>query len=139
MFEFKTNSKGIALYMVLAVLLIVVIFGSIILNLIHNQSRLTHHQIKRIQAYYAAQAGITYALEAIRLNDYNWTATLNPITRIMCRNVTGVSPCTAVNLTPPNLTEPDLPLSINYVEIIISAFNPSYGNRINATANYNSD
>ncbi len=138
MFKFQINSKGIALYMVLTVLLIVVIFANIILSFILSQSQLTHHQVKRIQAYYAAQAGMNYALEALRLNEPNWTTTINPITRLMCREITGISPCTAVNLTSPNITEPDLPKTINYVLITVGPL--SLDNRtINATANYTSD
>lgn len=56
--------------MVLGTLLVVVILANVILSTILSQSRLTHHQISRIQAYYAAMAGMNYALEQLRLG--NW-------------------------------------------------------------------
>ncbi|MCK9603936.1 MAG: hypothetical protein M0R66_06240 [Candidatus Omnitrophica bacterium] len=62
----KTNKKGIALFMVLATILIVVILSNVILTIISSQSRLTHHEISRIRAYYAAQAGLIYAMEMLR-------------------------------------------------------------------------
>lgn len=66
------NKKGTALLMVLATLLVVVALANVILLIISSQSRLTHHQISRIQAYYAAQAGMNYALEQLRTG--SWTA-----------------------------------------------------------------
>ncbi|MCX5705542.1 MAG: hypothetical protein NTZ92_05760 [Candidatus Omnitrophica bacterium] len=51
---------------VLATILIVVILASIIFGLVLSQSRLTHHQVSRIQAYYANQAAINFALENLR-------------------------------------------------------------------------
>lgn len=137
MFKFQMNSKGIALYLVLTILIIVVIFANIILTLVLNQSQLTQHQVRRIQAYYAAQSGINYALEALRLNDPNWTTTTNSITHIICRDITGVAPCTAGNLTPPtpNVIEYDFPKSINYVSVTVGPL--TSGNRtVSATANY---
>jgi Tfp pilus assembly protein PilX len=71
--------KGIALFMVLGTLLVVTILAFIMLNIILSHSRLTQHQVGRIQAYYAAQAGMNYALEMLRTgawtvgNSYTWT------------------------------------------------------------------
>ncbi len=53
--------KGVALVAVLTVLLVVAILGSIVSMLMTSQGRLTHHQIQRIRASYAAQAGINLA------------------------------------------------------------------------------
>lgn len=64
--KIRTNKKGVALFMVLGTLLVVIILANIILNFILSQSRFTHHQVSRIQAYYAAQAGMVYALEQLR-------------------------------------------------------------------------
>lgn len=61
-----TDKKGLALFFVLSMLLITVILANVVLSLILNQSRFTHHKISRIQAYYAAQAGVNYALEQLR-------------------------------------------------------------------------
>ena len=60
------NDKGIILLMVLLVIFVVVALANVILMQITSQSRLTHHQVSRIQAYYAAQAGMNYALENLR-------------------------------------------------------------------------
>lgn len=64
--------KGIALYIVLATLLIVIILANVVLSIILSQSRLTHHQVSRIQSYYACLAGMNYAFEQLRRG--NWTA-----------------------------------------------------------------
>jgi len=69
------NDKGMILLMVLSTILIVVALANVILTLITSQSRLTHHQVSRIQAYYAAQAGMNYALE--RLRNGSWTFSPN--------------------------------------------------------------
>jgi type II secretory pathway pseudopilin PulG len=66
MFNF-VNRKGVALFMVLAMLLVVVILANVILNIVLNQARLTKHQASRIQAKYAAMAGVNYAIEALRI------------------------------------------------------------------------
>ncbi len=60
------NNKAVVLYMTLATILIVALLAAILLNLTLSQSRLTHHQVSRIQAYYAAKAGIVYAVEQLR-------------------------------------------------------------------------
>jgi len=62
----KLNNKGVALFMVLGTMLIVIVLAGIILSIISSQSRLTHHQVSRIQAYYTAQAGMVYAFERLR-------------------------------------------------------------------------
>ena len=65
--------KGAVLFIVLGTILIVMILANIILNIMLSQSRLTQHQVSRIQAYYASLAGMNYALEEIRINELNWT------------------------------------------------------------------
>lgn len=59
--------------MVLATIMIVVVLANVILVIISNQSRLTRHEVGRVQAYYAAQAGIVYALEKLRLGSISGT------------------------------------------------------------------
>jgi len=63
----KIKQKGIVLVLVLATILIVVLLGIAVLNIISSQSRLTHHQLSRIQAYYANRAAINYAIERLRI------------------------------------------------------------------------
>jgi hypothetical protein len=64
------NSKGVTLILVLAFILAVVVLANIALVIIGSQARFTQHKVGRIQASYAAQAGINYALEKLRLGDW---------------------------------------------------------------------
>jgi Tfp pilus assembly protein PilX len=61
------SKKGVLLFIVLMTIMIVIILGNIILSIMLSQGRLTTHQLSRIQAHYAAMAGITYAYEMLRL------------------------------------------------------------------------
>ncbi len=58
--------RGVILYMVLVSILVAVIIASSILNIILSQSRFTYHETSRVQAYYAAMAGLNYAFDNIR-------------------------------------------------------------------------
>ena len=62
------NKRGVILFVVLGVILVVVILANVILTIISNQARLTHHQVSRVQAQYVAKAGMVYALEMLRTN-----------------------------------------------------------------------
>ena len=66
MFKFFKKKSGIILFIALMTLLIVVLLANVVLSLMSSQSRITQHQIGRIQAFYAAQAGMVYALEMLR-------------------------------------------------------------------------
>lgn len=66
----KINKKGVAMFMVLATILVVVVLANVVLSIISNQSRLTRHEVSRVQAYYAAQAGLIYTMEKIRIGDW---------------------------------------------------------------------
>lgn len=100
------------LFIVLGMLMVVVALANIILNIISSQSRLTHHQASRIQAYYAAWAGMNYAIEKLRVGDTNWIPSpdtgTNTRVRTLCR-----SGC--------DVNEPDLPTSIQQVSITVYA------------------
>jgi len=63
----KFDKKGVALFMVLATILIVIVLANIVLTIISSQSRLTHHKVSRVQAYYAAQAAINYAMYKLKI------------------------------------------------------------------------
>lgn len=65
------GKRGVILFIVIGTILLVSVLGVVILTTISSQSRLTHHQVSRIQAYYAAMAGINYALEQLRVG--NWS------------------------------------------------------------------
>ena len=69
---FSNHKKGVVLFIVLGMLLVVASLATVILSLILSHSRLTHHQTSRIQAYYASMAGINYGLEKLRTG--SWTA-----------------------------------------------------------------
>ena len=133
------NKKGVALYFVLAILLVVVILANIILNFITSQSRLTTHQVKRVQAYYAAQAGVNYALEQLRLNNLFWaTPNATSYTHKICGSAYSAANAASCNGAG-NITEATFPPSINYVEITIGPLDNNFNNRtVNATGNYTS-
>ncbi|MDD5281571.1 MAG: hypothetical protein PHF69_02560 [Candidatus Omnitrophica bacterium] len=124
----SNNRKGVLLFIVLGTIMVVAILSTIILRIILTQSRLTHHQLSRIQGQYAAKAGINYALEMLRVNNANWPAT-GEYTRIMRRS----------GSTSPDFNEPNLPGSVNSVEITV--YGPNSGpvtgtRRISAKAIY---
>jgi Tfp pilus assembly protein PilX len=124
------NKKGVALYFVLAIVLIMVILANIILNFITSQNRLTTHQVKRVQAIYAAQAGVNYAIEQLRLNNGAYAGAGASIHRIC-------GPAFAVGC---EFTEPTFPPSINFVDVNIGALNMALNNRtVNATVNFTSN
>jgi Tfp pilus assembly protein PilX len=132
----KTNRRGFALYLVLAIMLVVVILANIVLNLITSQSKLTHHQIKRIQEYYAAQAGVNYALENLRVNNTPWmSAAGDNKTYYICRQ-SGAAPCN--NIDGNNTTDSDLPTSINYVKITVAEPNATGDRPVSAQVNFTS-
>lgn len=60
------DKRGFILFIVLSTVLIVAMLAGVILSMISSQSRLTHHQVSRIQAYYAAKAGMNLAFERLR-------------------------------------------------------------------------
>lgn len=64
------NRKGVILFIVLSVVLVVVILSGVILTIISSQSRLTHHQVSRIKAYYASKGIMNYALEMLRIGTW---------------------------------------------------------------------
>ncbi len=101
------NKTGVALFIVLATLFIVLILGNVILNIISSQTRLTHHQVSRIQAYYAAQAGINYAFESLRSG--SWPPP-------PAGGSTGYSLCSSGC----DVNEPDLPHSVSNVTIVVA-------------------
>lgn len=128
------NSRGVALFSVLAMLLIVILLVSAVLAIVSNHSRLANHQVRRTQAYYAAQAGVTYVREQLRLNTSGWVPDeVTPITKYMCRG--GTDPlCPTAS---PGINEVDLPSAVRYVEIVIGPYNAtSHLTPVSASANY---
>lgn len=80
-----TNNKGIMLFIVLGVLLLVTTLAGVILNLILSNYRLTHHQTNRIRAYYAAMAGVNLTREMLRTGQWSVPATgSGAVNRLIC-------------------------------------------------------
>jgi hypothetical protein len=117
------EKKAVALFLTLFIILLVVILANIILNIMSSQSRLTHHQVSRIQAYYASMAGINAAIEQLRLGQ--WTTTPLNTPYKLCKS----SGCSIV--------DDKLPSVVKEVAITISAIDASTGLReIKAKATY---
>jgi Tfp pilus assembly protein PilX len=73
--KLTNREKGIAIFMVLGILLVVVVLANVILAIVSSNARFTHQQVSRIQAYYASQAGITYAIYQLWIgpNEGGWS------------------------------------------------------------------
>jgi len=122
------------LFAVVGILFVVVLLANVVLNIMLSQSRLTHHQVSRIQGYYAAMAGTNYAYDKLRRQDdtTNWPipAASSSYTRTLCR-----SGC--------DINDADLPKSVNNVSIKVSGAGASGCNPptgvpacVSATADY---
>jgi len=114
--------KGIALFIVLGIIMLVTVLATVILRIMSNQARLTHHQVSRIQAQYAAKAGVIYALDKLRKNDASWSATTPtvPVVKSMCQKVAAVDPAVPeCDCRVPDITEPVLPNSVKCVNITV--------------------
>lgn len=95
--------QGIALFIVLGIIMLVVVLAAVILRVTATQSRLTHHQIERIRAYYADKAGMNLAF--YNLNKGNWTP---PASGVKCYCINGIvdSTCAACTETVTDATIP---------------------------------
>jgi Tfp pilus assembly protein PilX len=121
-----SSRKGMALYLVLTILIVVVLIAGMFLNLVLSQGRLTHHQVSRTQAYFAARMGMNYAIEMLSRNDPDWPST-GAYNRTICR--LAASAC--------NKTEPDLPLSIRSVTVRVGDVNTTTNVRpLNVVVDY---
>lgn len=104
--------------MVLGTILVVVILINIVLSIISSQARLTHHQVSRIQAYYAGQAALNLAFEKLRTGDWEIGSFS------LCKPELG--PCT--------VTDPDIPYRVDIV-IDTDSSNPDL-KRVTLNTNY---
>jgi len=120
------SRRGITLILILAVILVVVWLANIALVLISSQSRFTHHQVSRIQAFYAAQAGINYALEKLRTGEWP----LGASDRYYCINGDAEMTC-----TDGNLNDEDIPFGVE-IRIYPQGSGVSGTTRLSATAKY---
>ena len=99
------NNRGITLILILALILTVIVLANIALLLISSQARFTHHQVSRIRAFYAAQAGINYTLERLRVGA--WVPDPSSIT-YYCINDNG----TTMTCTDGNINDTDVPFGV---------------------------
>lgn len=60
------NQKGIILTIVLIFIIVLSITAAVAIGLMTNQARITEYQIKRIRAFYTAEAAHTFVLEQLR-------------------------------------------------------------------------
>ncbi|MDD5596022.1 MAG: hypothetical protein PHY94_07275, partial [Candidatus Omnitrophica bacterium] len=67
-----SNRKGVALLLTIGMLLMAVILANVVLTLMLSHSRLTQHQVGRIQAYYAGMAGVNMAIDNLINNPTGW-------------------------------------------------------------------
>ena len=130
MFKFSKSNKAAVLFLSLFILLLVVIFANVILNIMRSHSRLTHHQVSRIQGYYAAMAGVNYALEKLRLGQWGMGSYC-----LRNSNPTCLGTCPAGSTS---VNEPDFPCTVSSVSITIGAMDPANNNLrpVTAEANY---
>lgn len=106
---YPRNNKGVVLLIVLVTLFVIVVLANIILALLSSQSRLTHHQVSRIQAYYADFGAMNYAIDKLRRGDWPMPAAGETNTYRLCRP--GTAAC--------DIIDGDLPPAIREVIITV--------------------
>jgi len=94
------SRRGAILFIVLGVFMVVAVLAAALLRTMSSQSRLTHHQVSRIQAQYAAKAGMVFALDQLRRGVWSFSSN-------SCPNPAGCL-----------VADPQFPPSINRVRII---------------------
>ena len=78
--------KGVVLLVVLGTMLIILGIALVALYLMRQQSRLVEDKVRRIRAFYSAQAGIVHTLDRLRREGtYNSTVVIG-------NNLTGYPP-----------------------------------------------
>jgi len=95
------SKKGVILFIVIGVIMVVAILSTAFLRIMSNHSRLTHHQVSRIQAYYAAKAGMVFALEKLRTGVWTYSP---------------VNSCPVA--TPCSISETGFPSSVLSVQVV---------------------
>jgi Tfp pilus assembly protein PilX len=122
----KRANRGMLLFIVIGIILIVVVLSTALLRVVSNHKRLTHHQVSRIQAFYAAKAGVMYALDKLRRNDDACWPASGTIDRIMYPS--GATGC--------NFNEPALPSSVKEVDIHVDPIDSGFqgSRRVSAKA-----
>lgn len=96
-----SNRKGVALLLTIGMLLMAVILANVVLTLMLSHSRLTQHQVGRIQAYYAGMAGVNMAIDNLINNPTGWNAAGGAITTHTICNATNAA-CPAGSIDEPD-------------------------------------
>jgi hypothetical protein len=137
MIDNKSKRKGIILFVVLGTILLIIVMANVMLMVISSHGRLTYHQVNRVQAYYAAQAGMNLAIERLRIGDPDWIPPAGgTVTRLICMP----SGCPGF-VAGVDVADGNFPIAIKKIEITICNVNPA-GNpsgvpyRISAKAYY---
>lgn len=120
-----SSSKGVVLLIVLGTILIVVVLAAIVLRTVTSQSRLTHHQVSRIKAYYASKGIMNYAQDMLRKGEAagGWDA--GAVTKYACMGDCSGMGVSAYNYTIP--TDSDIPFN---VLVTIYPQNTALGNTV---------
>lgn len=140
-----TKKRGVVLFIVLAALMVVIVLANIILSIMSSQSRLTHHEVSRIQAYYASFAGMNLAYDGLRTGNWTMPAVGTSYDTYLCRATTSNVNCASTPVAPaPAVTiDANIPEVIEMVRIRVAertaaGCNEPAGSQvcINATATY---
>jgi len=76
------NEKGIILAVTIMFVVSLALVAGVAITLMTNQARVSEYQIRRVKAFYTAEAGIVHAFEQLRngSSDTSWNVTLNGLT-----------------------------------------------------------
>lgn len=77
MFKNKAVNKGVVLLLVVGTITVIAILCSFFLRIMLSQYKLTNHQIRRIQGYYAGLAAMNYALDQLRTGSWQYSVPLS--------------------------------------------------------------
>lgn len=89
------NQKAVILTIVLIFVIIIAVIAAIALLLMTNQARITEAQIKRIRAFYTAQAAVLHTIQELRKgNPLPTSETLNNLTANINVEASGSGPYT---------------------------------------------
>lgn len=103
------DKRGMILFIVIGVVMVVVVLSTVVLTIVANHSRLTHHMVSRVQAQYAAKAGMVYALEKLRLG----------------RSAGGWAYVSAANNDCPDAAPCSIPGDLGYATPVLAGFPPA--------------
>ena len=109
-----TKKRGVVLFIVLAALMVVIVLANIILSIMLSQSRLTHHQVSRIQAYYASFAGMNLAYDGLRTGNWPMPGASESYDTYLCRATTSNPNCASI----PPVPAPAVTIDANIPEVI---------------------